>query len=465
MVLGDLVWRLRMPRPAAAAGLIMISLALAGCHLDTRPIVWVTSAAPAFVCPGEPAVVSWEANEMIGGCLGDGCPEPFSVEISSMPDVLSGSWRLARGSQTSAPISSRTSFTITPHGGELPRTADSYDVDVVLPERETMMPVTLEGFCAGSGPAWQPLTLSAPQFRSESVRVVRACNFSRWPVTVSIQSDLGTLRQTLVPGMCMPDLPADAGRTAQSMTVSSTDPSVVGGVDCDVRGSYPPALTIGLALACDMMSASEPITAATPGTDEPPTLVALLTDTPEPTPTPAGPPLATFTQNANCRSGPGTIYDLLRVFFQGESAQVEGRSAGAPRWWWLRMPGSSRHCWASEVTVQLDRAGDGVPVIEAPPTPTSAPAGPPAAPGQLGIAGVVCTDQDYVVTLSWIDAASNEQGYRVYRDGGLIATLGPNAAGYSDEPPGSGPYTYGVEAFNAAGASSRPTVVEPGCLY
>ena len=282
---------------------------------------------------------------------------------------------------------------------------------------------------------------------------------------MTIQTEVGTIRQALAPSMCTSDLPPEAGSKALSLTAFSIDPSVLGGVRCDTAGSYPPDLVVSVDLICGMMSASEPIVAGTPGSDGPPAIVPLLTDTPEPTETPEGPPVATFTQNANCRAGPGTAYDLLRVFFQGETAQVDGRSAGTPRWWWLLMPGTSRHCWASEVTVQLDRPGDDVPVVEAPPTPTTAPAGPPAAPGQLGFAGVVCTDQDYIVTLSWIDAAANEQGYRVYRDGALIVTLGPNATGYSDEPPGSGPYTYGVEAFNAAGASSRPTVLEPGCVY
>jgi hypothetical protein len=67
--------------------------------------------------------------------------------------------------------------------------------------------------------------------------------------------------------------------------------------------------------------------------------------------------------------------------------------------------------------------------------------------------------------VGWNDTATNESGYRVYRDGNLIATLGANATGYTDSPPYGGPYTYGVEAFNAAGASSRPTVVESGCIY
>ncbi len=67
--------------------------------------------------------------------------------------------------------------------------------------------------------------------------------------------------------------------------------------------------------------------------------------------------------------------------------------------------------------------------------------------------------------LGWIDVADNEDGYRLYRDGALIATWGTNAKGYTDNPPYGAPYIYDVEAHNSAGASSRPKVQEPGYIY
>ena len=61
--------------------------------------------------------------------------------------------------------------------------------------------------------------------------------------------------------------------------------------------------------------------------------------------------------------------------------------------------------------------------------------------------------------------ADNETGFRVYRDGALIATLGANVASYMDSaPPRGAVHTYGVEAYNSAGASSRPTLREAGCF-
>jgi hypothetical protein len=46
----------------------------------------------------------------------------------------------------------------------------------------------------------------------------------------------------------------------------------------------------------------------------------------------------------------------------------------------------------------------------------------------------------------------------------LIATLGPNITQYVDNPPGSGPYTYYVEAFNASGAAQSNSDQDAGCL-
>jgi RNA polymerase sigma-70 factor (ECF subfamily) len=104
------------------------------------------------------------------------------------------------------------------------------------------------------------------------------------------------------------------------------------------------------------------------------------------------------------------------------------------------------------------------------PTPTPSPTytptlAPPAAPSKLVVLDRVCSDTTYTVTLSWTDNASNEEGFHVYRGKDLIASLKADTTSYKDSPPGSGPYTYGVEAFNAAGTSVRPSVSEDGCLF
>ncbi|MEJ2568899.1 MAG: choice-of-anchor Q domain-containing protein [Anaerolineales bacterium] len=88
---------------------------------------------------------------------------------------------------------------------------------------------------------------------------------------------------------------------------------------------------------------------------------------------------------------------------------------------------------------------------------------PPDAPAQLHVADWICDPKLYQVTLAWIDMANNESGYKVYRDGVLLATLPANSTNFVDEPPFGGPYTYEVVAFNEGGASPKASVIVKSC--
>jgi hypothetical protein len=198
---------------------------------------------------------------------------------------------------------------------------------------------------------------------------------------------------------------------------------------------------------------------------------------------PLSAPMASFTKNANCRRGPGTAYRVVTSLLKGQEVQLEGRNAEGS-WWWALLPESTGQCWVADTVVAVDGPVLELPVVAAPPLPTDTPTptptptpkppkpkppkpqpSPPAAPTKLVISVKVCSDQGYSVTLRWNDNAGNEDGYRVYRDSKLIAKLKANITKYTDNPPGSGPYTFGVEAFNKAGVSGRASVFEEGCLY
>jgi len=74
----------------------------------------------------------------------------------------------------------------------------------------------------------------------------------------------------------------------------------------------------------------------------------------------------------------------------------------------------------------------------------------PARAGNLRYA-YDCTSGVVKISLFWVDAADNEDGYRVYRDGALLADLASGSTSYDDIAPGVGTYAYTVSAFNAAG--------------
>ena len=217
-----------------------------------------------------------------------------------------------------------------------------------------------------------------------------------------------------------------------------------------------------------------------------PTPVPVIQTTPEstlpsvptqidPTPTPFS-PMVRLIVDANCRYGPGTAYQVLTAMVSGTELPVEGRNA-EKSWWVVRLPGGSQ-CWISAITVETLGSVGGLPVIPPPPLPTSTATKPPlptstvitpplqipAAPQQPYIDNRICNGQQYSVSLRWIDAASNEDGYRIYRDGSLLSTLGAGATQFTDTPPFGGSYTYEIEAFNAAGVSARAAVSESGCI-
>ncbi len=64
------------------------------------------------------------------------------------------------------------------------------------------------------------------------------------------------------------------------------------------------------------------------------------------------------------------------------------------------------------------------------------------------------------ITISWGDNSDNEEGFRIYRDGSRIATVGPNVTSYTDTGLEAGKsYSYAVTAFNNSGESGIASTV------
>jgi len=184
---------------------------------------------------------------------------------------------------------------------------------------------------------------------------------------------------------------------------------------------------------------------------------------PEVTPIPEVPEFL-FLMNANCRFGPGTEYPIVTSLPVDDVLPINGRSeVGRPQWWNVALV-TGGFCWVSDSTGEATGPLEDVPYLLTPPTPTPAVT-PPEAPARFRVADWVCdvNKSIYRVSLSWLDQASNEDGYRLYRNGQLIATLGANTTSYVDEPPFGGPYTYTLEAYNAGGASTQVSVQDQGC--
>ena len=122
-----------------------------------------------------------------------------------------------------------------------------------------------------------------------------------------------------------------------------------------------------------------------PTATPPATPTTVPTSTPTATPTAAG-PTATGLQNSNCHIGPAGAYKVDGTLFQGKSVPIEGINA-ARTWVWVRHPNfPDLHCWLSIPIVRINGSLDGLPIIPAPPLPSSpsgSSSGPTASPSRV----------------------------------------------------------------------------------
>jgi len=101
------------------------------------------------------------------------------------------------------------------------------------------------------------------------------------------------------------------------------------------------------------------------------------TQTPEvaPTLTPAPTevvPQVTAQVNANCRTGPSTVFDPYGFLLAGESAALVGRTNDSS-WYQVQLEGLSASCWISASIIDINVDPETLPVIASPPTPTPSP--------------------------------------------------------------------------------------------
>jgi hypothetical protein len=186
--------------------------------------------------------------------------------------------------------------------------------------------------------------------------------------------------------------------------------------------------------------------------EEPPGVHVVTID-----PTGSPEPTAVALKDVNCRKGHGLMFDAIDILLQHEVVPVVARNADNS-WWKVVDPRGLGQCWVSSITVAVSDAAYQTPVLSVPtPTPPVTPTPePPAAPSRL-VASNGCSSTTRQVSLSWRDNSGTEDGFRVLRDGSVIATLSPDTTSYLDVPGDNLAHTYTIVAFNAGGQSSSPS--------
>jgi len=126
---------------------------------------------------------------------------------------------------------------------------------------------------------------------------------------------------------------------------------------------------VDTAVAMTLAAQASPTSGTTATLAPQATATPALTATSTLTPTPSV-PMVSVSLATNCRSGPGTVYDLLGQLPVGQAAIVLGRD-GTGQYWIINNPsnpGSTCWLWGQYATVSGNIST--LPVIPVPPTPT-----------------------------------------------------------------------------------------------
>jgi parallel beta-helix repeat protein len=76
-------------------------------------------------------------------------------------------------------------------------------------------------------------------------------------------------------------------------------------------------------------------------------------------------PTATLLQNANCRRGAGTDFDVVANLPQGLNVPIVGRNPDGS-WWQVQVPGTQTRCWVAGENAETSGGTSGVPEVESP---------------------------------------------------------------------------------------------------
>jgi hypothetical protein len=166
------------------------------------------------------------------------------------------------------------------------------------------------------------------------------------------------------------------------------------------------------------------------------------------------PTLSINTNDAKCRSGPSTNADVFASYTAGTTVDLVAQDS-ADGFWLVVDPGSGSSCWVRTQDASAAGSYDLLPELT-PQAEANAGQDAPAKPGSsanFNYWEYTCGVGSVTVTLRWIDSATNESGYHIYRSGTLVADLPPGSTSYSETYNGGGSLSYSIRAYNSFGES------------
>lgn len=163
-------------------------------------------------------------------------------------------------------------------------------------------------------------------------------------------------------------------------------------------------------------------------------------------------PMLTVQESTNCRTGPGEDYEIVFTYLSGKKLEIVGRYD--PGNFWLVKSNESPNgtCWLWGQYVEVVGSYWTVASVTPPPTATSAP---PRAPGIVKWE-FFCSGGSLTFNVTWADNATNETGYRVFRNGEQAAELPANSTTYTDAVAVSGDQSleYYLQVYSPSGTAN-----------
>ena len=179
------------------------------------------------------------------------------------------------------------------------------------------------------------------------------------------------------------------------------------------------------------------------------------------------PPTILIEQEMDCSGGPGDEYSLIATFRSGEEVRVVGKDDYG-EYWIVIDPGSQKGCWIGRENTSAQGETDYLPNLVPPPTPMAAAL---AAPENFRLVQVSCSvvqsarpiRWEISVVLAWDDSENDVDGYRLYRDGILVANPDKDIVEYKESflvrAEEDNDITYKIEAIRYGGGASEASEI------
>ena len=163
-------------------------------------------------------------------------------------------------------------------------------------------------------------------------------------------------------------------------------------------------------------------------------------------------PMLTVQESTNCRTGPGEEYEVVFVYLTGKELEIVGRYDPGNFWLVKADESPTGTCWLWGQFVEVTGSYWAVSSVTPPPTATSAPPRGPV----IEEWNFFCEGGSLNFTVTWRDVATDETGYRIFRNGEAVAELPANSVTHTDryDVDTDQSVEYYVQVYSSAGSAN-----------